>query len=132
MIAAILLWLLIIPSPAQTDRLSPDQALARMVVADGLQVKTFAADPDIVSISNIDVDHRGRVWACEGVNYRGNRGKRPEGDRMPFEEGADREEVADEIRTRSDKEGVEAIIRDTLTVKIAADGRWAVEKKAGH
>ena len=49
-----------------------------------------------------------------------------------FEEGADPEEVADEIRTRSDKEGVEAIIRDTLTVKIAADGRWAVEKKAGH
>ncbi len=67
---------------AQGDRLSPPQALAAFTVADGLQVTTFAADPGIVSISNLDVDHRGRVWACECVNYRGNRGKRPEGDRI--------------------------------------------------
>ena len=62
--------------PAQDDRLSPQEALKSFVVADGLEVTTFAADPNIVSISNIDVDHRGRVWACECVNYRGNNGKR--------------------------------------------------------
>ena len=67
---------------SQNDRLSPDQALDRFVVADGLQVTVFAADPEIVSITNIDIDHRGRVWACECVNYRGNRGRRPEGDRI--------------------------------------------------
>jgi len=48
-----------------SDRLSPTEAMQRFTVADGLQVKTFAADPDVVSISNIDVDSEGRVWACE-------------------------------------------------------------------
>ncbi|MDP7051957.1 MAG: c-type cytochrome [Verrucomicrobiota bacterium] len=67
---------------SQNDRLTPDQALEQFTVADGLQVTTFAADPEIVSISNIDIDHRGRVWACECINYRGNRGKRPAGDRI--------------------------------------------------
>ena len=67
---------------AQDDRLSPQSALQAFTVAEGLDVKTFAADPEIVSISNIDVDHRGRVWACECVNYRGNNGKRPAGDRI--------------------------------------------------
>ena len=28
------------------------------------------------------IDHRGRVWVCEIVNYRGHKGKRPEGDRI--------------------------------------------------
>lgn len=81
--------------PAQSDRLSPKQALAKLVVAEGLQVKTFAADPEIVSISNIDIDHRGRVWACECVNYRGNRGKRPEGDRILILEDTTGDGVSD-------------------------------------
>jgi putative membrane-bound dehydrogenase-like protein len=80
---------------AQGNRLSPDEALKKLTVADGLQVKTFAADPDIVSISNIDVDHRGRVWACECVNYRGNRGKRPEGDRILILEDIDGDGASD-------------------------------------
>jgi len=82
-------------SSAQNDRLSPARALKKLTVADGLQVKTFAADPDIVSISNIDVDHRGRVWACECVNYRGNRGKRPEGDRILILEDTNGDGVSD-------------------------------------
>ncbi len=88
-------WCILTHSQAQSDRLSPEDALAKLVVADGLQVKTFAADPEIVSISNIDVDHRGRVWACECVNYRGNRGKRPEGDRILILEDTDGDGVSD-------------------------------------
>ena len=38
-----------------------------------------------MSLGNIDIDHRGRVWACEVVNYRPNRGKRKEGDRIVIE-----------------------------------------------
>jgi putative membrane-bound dehydrogenase-like protein len=74
---------------AQDDRLTPQEALRSLDVVDGLEVTTFAADPNIVSISNIDVDHRGRVWACECVNYRGNNGKRPAGDRILILEDAD-------------------------------------------
>ncbi len=80
---------------AETDRLSPSQAMQRLSVAEGLQVTTFASDPDIVSISNIDVDSRGRVWACECVNYRGNNGKRPEGDRILILEDSNGDGVAD-------------------------------------
>jgi len=65
-------FLLISSSFAQDDRLTPEQALGKLTVAGGLQVKTFASDPGIVSITNLDVDHRGRMWACECVNYRGN------------------------------------------------------------
>jgi putative membrane-bound dehydrogenase-like protein len=82
-------------SLAQDDRLTPEQALGKLTVAEGLQVKTFASDPGIVSISNLDVDHRGRVWACEAVNYRGNRGKRPEGDRILILEDTNGDGVSD-------------------------------------
>ena len=77
------------------DRLSPTQAMQQLTVAEGLQVKTFTSDPDIVSISNIDVDATGRVWACECVNYRGNNGKRPKGDRILILEDTDGDGVAD-------------------------------------
>jgi len=55
---------------------------------DGLEVGTelaaslFAAEPQLLSPSNIDIDHRGRVWVCEVVNYRKHNGQRPEGDRI--------------------------------------------------
>ena len=87
-------WCIRTHSQAQSDRLSPEDALAKLVVAEGLQVNTFAADPGIVNISNIDVDHRGRVWACECVNYRSNRGKRPEGDRILILEDTDVDDVS--------------------------------------
>ncbi len=39
-------------------------------MAEGLEAKLFAAEPLLLSPSNIDIDHRGRVWVCEIVNYR--------------------------------------------------------------
>ena len=83
------------PKP-QSGRLSPAAALDSLVVAEGLQVKTFASDPTIVSITNIDVDHRGRVWACECVNYRNNNNKRPDGDRILILEDLDGDGICDE------------------------------------
>lgn len=79
----------------QGKLLTPEQALEKLEVAEGLQVVTFASDPEIVSISNIDVDHRGRVWACESMNYRGHRGKRPEGDRILILEDINGDGVSD-------------------------------------
>jgi putative membrane-bound dehydrogenase-like protein len=64
----------------------PDKAVATMQVVDGLQIELFAAEPMLVNPTSIDVDHRGRVWVCEAVNYRRvnfNRPiLRPEGDRI--------------------------------------------------
>ncbi len=68
---------------------------------DGLEVGTelaaslFAAEPQLLSPSNIDIDHRGRVWVCEIVNYRGHKGKRPEGDRILILEDTDGDGKAD-------------------------------------
>ena len=83
---------------AQDDYLTPQQALEAFQVAEGLQVTTFASEPDIVSISNTDVDHRGRVWVCDCVNYRFNNGKRPEGDRILILEDSDGDVVSDSTK----------------------------------
>ena len=57
-------------------------AVKGLDVARGLEATLFAAEPQITSLTNLDIDARGRVWVCEVVNYRKNRGKRKEGDRI--------------------------------------------------
>lgn len=73
----------------------PDEALAALEPAEGLKVETFAAEPMLLSPSAIDVDHLGRVWVAEIVNYRGHNGKRPEGDRILVLEDTDGDGRAD-------------------------------------
>ena len=50
--------------------LKPDDALKALKVADGFQVELFAAEPMLINPTCIDVDHKGRVWVAEAVNYR--------------------------------------------------------------
>ena len=45
-------------------------AVAGIRIADGLEATLFAAEPNLTNPTNIDVDHRGRVWVLEGYNYR--------------------------------------------------------------
>lgn len=77
------------------DPRTPERALSSLDVADGLEATLFAAEPMLLSPSNIDVDHRGRVWVCEVVNYRGRNGERPAGDRILILEDTDGDGVAD-------------------------------------
>lgn len=78
---------------------TPDTATAGLDVADDLEVSLFAAEPMLVNPSNIDVDHKGRIWVCEVMNYRrfanGNNPNRPEGDRILVLEDTDHDGVAD-------------------------------------
>src|SRR5947207_236604 len=64
----------------------PQNALAGLEVADGLQATLFASEPMIGNPTNIDVDSRGRVWMCEAYNYRPqlnpDNPQRAEGDRI--------------------------------------------------
>jgi putative membrane-bound dehydrogenase-like protein len=80
-----LLALILLAFPAFAQ-LSPEKALAAMQVAPGFQCELFASEPMFVNPTSIDVDHKGRVWVCEAVNYRQQlRGKPPirkEGDRI--------------------------------------------------
>jgi putative membrane-bound dehydrogenase-like protein len=71
---------------AQKGPLPPEQALAALKVAEGFQVELFAAEPMLINPTSIDVDHKGRVWVAEAVNYRRKNFGRPiirkEGDRI--------------------------------------------------
>ncbi|MCH7728316.1 MAG: NPCBM/NEW2 domain-containing protein, partial [Planctomycetes bacterium] len=70
-------------------------AVKQLDVHEGLEATLFASEPMIKSVSNIDIDHRGRVWVCEIMNYRGNRNRRPEGDRILILEDTDGDGKAD-------------------------------------
>jgi len=91
---------MIVISAPTLAQLPPDKALATMQVADGLQVELFAAEPMLINPTSIDVDHLGRVWVCEAVNYRRvmfNRPiLRPEGDRIVILTDKDDDGKADE------------------------------------
>src|SRR5262245_33793956 len=69
-------------------------AVSGLDVAAGLEATLFASEPDISNITNIDIDHRGRIWACDVQNYRWEKRRlteapRPEGDRILVLEDTD-------------------------------------------
>ena len=70
----------------------------------GLRASLFAAEPMIQNPTNIDIDHRGRLWAIEAVDYRLTLHKdwpnlRPEGDRVVILADADGDGFADQETT---------------------------------
>ncbi|OUW16166.1 MAG: hypothetical protein CBD18_07420 [Opitutales bacterium TMED158] len=67
-----------------------------------LEVSLWASSPLFYNPTNMDVDHRGRVWVAEGVNYRKFRNKtsltHPTGDRIMILEDTDGDGKADESK----------------------------------
>jgi putative membrane-bound dehydrogenase-like protein len=51
-------------------------------VPEGFEVTVWATSPQISNPTNIDFDVRGRMFVAEGMNYRGKKGRRKEGDRI--------------------------------------------------
>src|SRR5262249_6769997 len=78
-----------------TDQRPATAAVGGLDVAEGLEATLFAAEPVILRPADIDVDHLGRVWVCEVVNYRGRNGSRPEGDCILILEDTDHDGKAD-------------------------------------
>ncbi|MEM6471838.1 MAG: PVC-type heme-binding CxxCH protein, partial [Planctomycetota bacterium] len=58
-----------------------------------------ASEPLLKSLTNLDIDSRGRVWVCDVMNYRRNQGSRPEGDRILILEDTDGDGVTDTSKT---------------------------------
>ncbi len=79
----LILGLISVPAYAQ---LPPEKAASTFTVSDGLQIALWASEPLFCNPTCIDIDHKGRVWVCESVNYRCTLHhrplKRPEGDRI--------------------------------------------------
>ncbi|MBX9580921.1 MAG: c-type cytochrome [Gemmataceae bacterium] len=93
--------LLAAASPAAAQ-VPPDKTLATMQPAAGWQVELFAAEPLLVNPTSMDVDHKGRVWVAEAVNYRRKNFNRPilreEGDRIVVLVDTDGDGKADESK----------------------------------
>ena len=68
-------------SPSQEP---PAMPLDSFVLPEGLEITPWAASPALFNPTNIDIDHLGRVWVAEGVNYRRKggpaAGRRPDRD----------------------------------------------------
>lgn len=77
----------------------PARAVENLAVHPELSATLFASEPMITSPINLDVDERGRIWICDVVNYRGNNGKRPAGDRILILEDTTGDGVADKVST---------------------------------
>ena len=91
------------PRPGRRPRqVAPDKALSTFTVnAEGLELSLWASE-EVGGFCNptcIDVDHKGRVWVCESVNYRHTLHhqppRRPEGDRILILEDTKGEGKAD-------------------------------------
>ncbi|MES2706450.1 MAG: PVC-type heme-binding CxxCH protein [Verrucomicrobiota bacterium] len=81
--------------PVNGGAQEPGPALEALDAPAGLKVETFASEPMILSPSSIDIDHLGRVWVAEIVNYRAHSETRKEGDRILVLEDTDHDGKAD-------------------------------------
>lgn len=77
----------------------PQAAVEGFDIAAGIDVQLFAAEPQLLSPTCMDVDHLGRVWVGEAVNYRHFRNpenpERSAGDRILVLEDTDGDGQAD-------------------------------------
>jgi putative membrane-bound dehydrogenase-like protein len=68
------------------QRRLPENAIAGLEVAEGLEISLFASEAMIGNPTNIDIDSKGRVWMCEAFNYRPDLNpdnpRKEEGDRI--------------------------------------------------
>lgn len=88
-----------IKQPEDAVTRAPADAVAGLDVHPELEATLFAAEPMLLSPSNMDIDHLGRVWVAEVVNYRHFRNKdnppREAGDRILILEDTDADGRAD-------------------------------------
>ena len=59
------------------------------------EITAWATSPMFHNPANMDIDHLGRIWITEGVNYRHVANRRPEGDRVVMLEDTDGDGKAD-------------------------------------
>ncbi len=85
-------------APQGAGSREPEDATKGLDIADGLEATLFASEaskPAMLNPTSIDIDHLGRVWVCEVVNYRHRNGERKEGDRILILEDTNGDGVGD-------------------------------------
>jgi len=86
------------------DKVYPDAAAKQVPVdifqvPEGLEVTLWAQSPHLYNPTNMDIDIDGRIWVAEGVRYRRNFDRQPEGDRIVVIEDTDGDGKADSSHT---------------------------------
>lgn len=71
-----------------------------------LEVTVWATSPHLYNPTNMDIDHAGRIWVAEGVNYRGNHGRRAAGDRIVVLQDNDGDGKCDRSHTFVQEKGL--------------------------
>ena len=84
---------------SEGDQRNPENAIDGITIAEGLEATLSASEPVLRSLTNLDIDSRGRVWVCDVMNYRRNVGSRPEGDKILILEDTDGDGVMDDVQT---------------------------------
>jgi putative membrane-bound dehydrogenase-like protein len=86
---------------ATQAQVPPEKAVSTFTVAEGLEISLWASEPLFVNPTCMDIDHKGRVWVCESVNYRHRlhrrKPNRPEGDRILILEDSQGKGKADKV-----------------------------------
>lgn len=85
---------------SEEDRHKTEHALDGIQLADPeLEVTLFASEPMMMNPTNMDIDEKGRVWICEGYNYRNKLNPKnpynPKGDKILIMEDTDQDGKAD-------------------------------------
>ena len=113
------------------------QANGELVVAKGLAVEPFATTEQLSNPASIDVDHRGRVWVGEAVNYR--KKARKEGDLILILEDSDGDGNFDWSSTEPKEYDGETDANGYFNVTVAATSflrynhpRFCVQPPKGH
>ncbi len=78
-----------------------------------LEVGLFAAEPDVFNPTNMDIDHRGRVWICETHNYRNDVNHVPyekKGDKIVILEDTNADGKADKSKVFYQGEDINAAL----------------------
>ncbi|WP_439481738.1 PVC-type heme-binding CxxCH protein [Cyclobacterium plantarum] len=77
----------------EEEKRLPENALVGIKVNEKVKVNLFASEPMLTNPTNIDIDHKGRVWVCEAYNYR------------PAITGNETREIGDRILILEDTDG---------------------------
>ncbi len=78
-----------------------------------LEAGLFASEPDVFNPTNMDIDHKGRVWLCEAYNYRNDVNHVPyekKGDKILILEDTDGDGKADKTKVFYQGEDVNAAL----------------------
>jgi putative membrane-bound dehydrogenase-like protein len=68
---------LLLSSAAYAQGLSPQDAVKKMSVPDGFEVRLVASEPQIRQPLSISFDHRGRIWVIQYLQYPAPAGLKP-------------------------------------------------------